>query len=205
MERRTFLKAAAASLMAALEPFKQLAAEPAVVIDGFATADLMPDLTPDYDVHHYAAQQVVVLYETGLGLLAQDALLTTYTLKENRKAADQLRSYAEFTFTRLVGPVGYVCRFMNQYGDVTRTKENELRLGFRKTDGTSLWVGMHDCVLTHIGCSVTAREMLISDCVRGQSAGIPTITDATRTQPITEVTQAEIDKQLAGYPVPGIR
>lgn len=203
MERRSFLLSAAAAVVHALSAWEKKP-EPALVANGFTAPDASPLPDPGYEVHHFVADQVVVLVEGCRGLLAQGLVLTTYepTGKGVPGSGRPPGPHATFTFPRLVGPVGDVCRFYNRYGNVLNAATNDMRLGFARTDGTTVWVGLRQCSLTQVGCSVQAADMLVTECVQGTSLGVPTLTDATRKQPVTAVSPDEIRAQLVGYPMP---
>lgn len=189
MERRSFLRTVAASLLAALEPFKAPAATPepqlATVLGGIAIDE------PEHTT--YVIERAVLVAETSPAFLVQDVVIHIHD--------DNGPPRCDVTIYKLMGPSAHVCRLFNTYGDASNAHINPtLKLGLPKSDGTQLWIELPHAVLCSVGVSVrttnaASDDLMLSDQLQFITK-IPNVTDNTRTQPITDVTQHELEKAL---------
>lgn len=207
MERRNFLKAAAASLLAALTPFKaHTVQEPKALADGFA----FDFAGPSYDEHLYVVEKAVLAMEDSPAFLLQDVAMSVYVPKPEVVGTKNIFNriaYCQVTAGRMVGPYGHACRFYTRFGDLANIETNSLKLGIVRLDNSPLWVGLEKCLIFSIGMSVcsntdkpVAERMLISEQLQFRCDGEPTLTDGSRKRDITAVTDEEILKAVRFTP-----
>ena len=80
------------------------------------------------------------------------------------------RTQGQMTINRVVGPKVTICGVYQRYGDVCRARENVITLSLTETDcsttsasDTTTTFTMLNCVITQVGVSVAAQDMVIND------------------------------------------
>ena len=81
------------------------------------------------------------------------------------------RTQGQLNINRVVGPSGTICAMYTRYGDVCKARNNAITLTLEEVDCSSgdnsnqTEYEMRNCVITQVGISVAAQDMIINENV----------------------------------------
>lgn len=80
------------------------------------------------------------------------------------------RTQGNMAVNRVIGPAGTICAMYTRFGDVCRASENSISLTLTEVDcrpnagsSSSTTFTMKNCVITAVGISVAAQDMVINE------------------------------------------
>lgn len=118
----------------------------------------------------------------GLGLLIQQLqgmyqqqVTRIWEIGDSRTYYVVGRALGNGSIARIVGPYALSNTFITQYSDVCNADKNKIRVGSRNAackGGVQTGYGMEHCILTQLGFSVGAQDMVFNEQLQFQFASL---------------------------------
>lgn len=150
MNRRDFLKASMAAFVSAMIPLEQGDKKSeALVLGGFVAEE-------ENFLYYVMPQGIMTFDDTVVGMMFTDLVMSVRIGKKQGPPSPNV----DCTFGRVVAPLPVSTVFFDQLGDVQRAKNNIIKIGVVKTDGTPLWFKLSTCLIDSTGISVVTTNKI---------------------------------------------